>query len=522
MSLEVKVGLMFLIGLIGTLWFTIYVGDFSLEQGQYTVRFRNVQGLGGGSNIHYNGVRVGRVRRVEPGIDATGRSEVRVHFDIEPQFREAVLINDDTRYAISQGMLGASTLVIISSGAGQVIRQELLDRMGDEPVTMSDVMQQINDLIAENRANLKQTIDALPKAAERFTAMSEEIRVMVAENRQRISDAIDQLGGMGRSIREVIAENREALGQAVTRFRDMASQIEELVKENRPDLRRAVAGLPDTVTRIEGAAGQIEDMVRENRPQIKLTIDHLAELSPRLNEIGLDIRAITDQIASGRGTIGRLVMEDTMHDKATEAIDSFGQRMEEIQPLTAGISQLKFYIGLRGGMNTDTEALTGTAYLRIEPKPWKFYEAGVGYRTAPHGRDTKDEDPDDFNIDFNLMFGWRFFPDDEQQLYRLTVKGGLIEGTFGGQIDVPLWRDRLTLQTMIRNRHTRFDPDDRRHEEGSGPMIRATVSCRLWRRVGVYVGADDLVDSPAVFVGLSAEMLDNDIRNLVTAAGILP
>ncbi len=523
MSTEAKVGLVFFLGLGLVLWFTIYVGDITFEQGQYAVRFPNVQGITIGSQVHYNGVKIGQVRRVVPVVSEAGRAMVEVYFDVEEERRHAVRINPDTRFTINQGFLGSSTLEIVTRGKGDMISQEVLQgREGEIPVTMSDVLHEIHAMVAENRANLSRGVAGLPEAIESFRTMSDQVRELVLTNRDRLRQAIVHISGMGKAIKELVEANKDKVAAAIARIEGMSTQVEEVIKENRADVRSTVARLPKTVENISGAAGSIRSMVEENRKDLAATMGQLAAFAPKLNAIGLDLKRITSQIASGRGTVGKLVMEDTLHDKATTAIDAVNQRMEEIEPMTAGIGQLKFYIGGYGGINTDTGALLGTIYLRIEPKPWKFYEAGATYRGAPDDREVTEEDPEDLNIDINIMLGWRFFPVDEYQQYRVSVKGGLIEGAVGGQVDMPVWRDRLFAHAMIRDRHNEYDRDDRRYEAGSGPYARATLEWRVWRRVSIHAGGDDLFNEPAPFLAVSAELLDNDIRNLVTAAGIIP
>ena len=103
--------------------------------------------------------------------------------------------------------------------------------------------------------------------------------------------------------------------------------------------------------------------------------------------IGIDIDVLlclTGQIAAGKGTLGKLVFEDTLHEKAVLAADNFNQRMEEIKPITSGFTTLKFIGGLEAGINTESGVTDTYAYLRIEPRPWKFYQSGVSYRTAPN------------------------------------------------------------------------------------------------------------------------------------------
>lgn len=521
MNTEVKVGLLFFVGLGLALWFTLFVGDIGGGEPEYWVRFPRVSGLDGGAVVAYNGVKIGIVREVEPRLE-NGIPVVAVGFDIEPEDRTSVLIGENTRFRINQGMLGGANLEILNVSGGGPIDQARLDaHLGETPVTIGEALEQISDLVAENRDSLKQAIDKLPGAIDNFSQMSDEIRGTVADNREELGRAVTNIADMSGEVQAFVKENREGVNVAIGNFGEMSAEIRDLVKENREDVRRAIAALPETIENAREFSDELKQILKENREALRTAMAGFASFAPKLDRIGEDVSKITTQIASGQGTLGRLVFEDTLHDKAVTAVDSFEQRLDEVEPFTAGFSDLKFYTGLRGGYNTESGASTGTAYIRIEPRPWKFYEAGVGYRGAPDDRDVADEDPDDFNIDLHFAFGWRFFPSDRFQQYLLTVQGGLFESAIGGQVDYLLW-DNLTASVMVRDRHDDYDPDERRYEAGEGPLARATIGLRVWKRVTLVAGVDDFLDDPEPWVGISGEILDNDIRNLTTATGVLP
>ena len=75
-------------------------------------------------------------------------------------------------------------------------------------------------------------------------------------------------------------------------------------------------------------------------------------------------------------------MDDSLAKKAEVAVDSVTARAEEVKPFTAGFSALRFYIGVDAGTDFNSGAGKASAYLRIEPRPWKFYQGGLP--TARH------------------------------------------------------------------------------------------------------------------------------------------
>lgn len=345
--------------------------------------------------------------------------------------------------------------------------------------------------------------------------------------------SVNQVGEMAGQVRDLVAENRAGVQQAVTalnqfiaRVDALGAQVATVVGENRQDLKETTARLPGAVDAIrDGAreigagASEIRAAVAESRPAVKATFDNLVPVTASLDRLAADLGIITAQVAAGEGTLGKLVMEDTAHDRLTEATASLNQRIEELKPIIASILDLKLYAGIDGGGNLDSGVLTGHGYLRLEPKPWKFYQGGISYRTAPDDRNVDNDEGDGIAIDFNLVLGWRWF-ERAPASYILTVAGGLVESRVGGWVDLAiLGEDRLVLRTLVRHKMNDRDEDDRRFEDGT-VLVRSVLALRVWSRVYVQAGADDLVDEPAGWVGLRAELLDNDLRNLTQVTGL--
>jgi len=352
---------------------------------------------------------------------------------------------------------------------------------------------------------------------------------LVAEARR----SVNQFGDMAGQVGDLVAENRvgvqlavAALNQLIARVDALGAQVATVVDENRQGLKDTTERLPDAVEAIRAGAheigagaGEIRAAVAESRPAVKATLDNLVPVTARLDRLASDLGIITGTVAAGEGTLGKLVMEDTAHDRLTEATANLNQRIEELKPIIASILDLKLYAGVDGGGNFDTGVLTGHIYLRLEPKPWKFYQGGVSYRTAPDGRDVANDDGDGIPVDFNLVLGWRWF-ERAPASYVLTVAGGLVESRVGGWVDLAiLGDDRLVLRTMVRDKMHDRDADDRRFEDGK-VLVRSVLALRVWSRIYVQGGADDLADEPAGWVGLRAELLDNDLRNLTQVTGL--
>ena len=541
-SSELKVGALFFIGLGLSVWFTFQTTKSNNGIGDLKVDFHRVARLAPGDPVLYNGVRIGKVASVLPIIEGE-EPRIQVAFSVDPTAKQAVLIGKDSLVRINQGLLGGASMEIISEGGEPISASLLKGIKSSDPASFDEVMRTMQDILDENRAGVRGTITSAKGAMDQFGGASKEIRDAIAENRETLKAAIANSERMTREIADLVAENRATVKATAANAERMTKEIADLVAENRATVKAALerieqAGaqvaivieenrknlqattekLPAAVENLAQAAAQIRDAVAENRNDLRVAMAGVASFAPKLDRIGDNLEKVTGQVASGKGTIGKLVMDDTVHDQASAVLTSASERLEEIKPFTQGVSQLKFFAGLEGGGNPDSGAGHGEAYLRIEPQAWKFYQFGLGYRFAPSDRKVEADNPDKLQVDLNAVFGWRWLPDDDIQRYRLSFAGGLVESKFGAWAEWALLRD-VDLRLMGRLKDNNREPTDRRYEQGDY-MVRATASWRVFDRWWLIGGVDDIAsDKPGVYVGLRAELLDNDLRNGTTAAG---
>ena len=112
MNSEVKVGILFFLGLGLLLWFTIFTTQIGAAKGPYAVIFPRVTRLKEGDGVTYNGVKVGTVTEVIPVLLNDGKPAVKVSFSINGDRKKVVMIDEQTEFRIAQGLLGGSSLEI--------------------------------------------------------------------------------------------------------------------------------------------------------------------------------------------------------------------------------------------------------------------------------------------------------------------------------------------------------------------------------------------------------------------------
>lgn len=92
--------------------------------------------------------------------------------------------------------------------------------------------------------------------------------------------------------------------------------------------------------------------------------DFLQENGPRLAEILTDAQMITSQIAQGEGTVGKLIMDDALHQSALETVSGLHDSARDLQDTLAEarsvVAQVNAGQGTLGRLLTDEELYTET------------------------------------------------------------------------------------------------------------------------------------------------------------------
>ncbi|MFW5997115.1 MAG: MlaD family protein [Lentisphaeria bacterium] len=104
------------------------------------------------------------------------------------------------------------------------------------------------------------------------------------------------------------------------------------------------------------------DVINDFKEQLAAMQKQLDESDfiPNLTSMVDNLQVVSDQLKSGQGTLGRLLMEEDMHASATEAIAEFketsGRLSETAQNVDGAVADLRAGKGTLGKLLTDDEA----------------------------------------------------------------------------------------------------------------------------------------------------------------------
>jgi phospholipid/cholesterol/gamma-HCH transport system substrate-binding protein len=317
-SQTIRVGLFFLLG-IALAWITfesLNGGRLFKKEGYTLVAgFANLKGLKTGDEVRMAGVKVGAVETTRLAGD-----RVEALLAIEPN----VKIPNDAVASVEQSSLLGSNYLGVTFGTPT----NPLLKDGDEIKT-------------------KATVD--------------------------MSEVISQLGTLGTKLDQVMGEISKSLG-AGSEGGGIFSRVDKLLTDNGPKLTETISNLQDITTKIKSGEGTFGKLINDPKlhdellagvGEIKLaaadartfmsdTKAIVADVKSGKGALGVmlydpataenlkasvaNVRSVSDKIAKGEGTLGKLLADDTLYrdaqstlKKADRALDSMGDQ----GPITA-------------------------------------------------------------------------------------------------------------------------------------------------------------------------------------------
>jgi phospholipid/cholesterol/gamma-HCH transport system substrate-binding protein len=182
-----------------------------------------------------------------------------------------------------------------------------------------------------------------------------------------------------------------------------------------------------------------------------------------------DLNAIVADVKRGKGTVGKLLVEDEIADQVKDTLSS-------VQKLVGKADAIRTELSVFTGASTggDSDGGESEVALRIFPSPERFYHLGL--TTSAIGPDTetitetttngstvvqnkKEREKDTFR--FNVQIGRR--------VQDFAFRGGLIESTGG-----------LGLDYYLQSLGTKFSLEAFDYKKDKGANIRFITELQIW------------------------------------------
>lgn len=296
----ILIGVVFFVTIFLFIWgYSFLKGKslFSKQQVYYAV-YENVGGLNVGSVVTFKGFKVGVIESIEFSDDLG--SKVIVTFFIDKDFR---IPKNSKAQIFNADLFGSKGLrinpseskeyyipgdTIVSSVEVSMI-DEIANNLGplknkteELVVTIDTAIRIINRLILNNEDNLNTTIANIGKISSDFTVVSSSLKNMMSQPNGKL---------------QLIISDLESLSSTL--------------KDNEPQLTNAIKNLSNIS----------DSLVASN---LKSTILNTSVMVKNLNEI-------TQKINNGEGTMGQLIVNDSLYNSLEDLSNKLNFLVEDIQ-----------------------------------------------------------------------------------------------------------------------------------------------------------------------------------------------
>ncbi|HEY6000174.1 MAG TPA: MlaD family protein [bacterium] len=542
LSAEAKVGAVVVAALAGLAWLTFQIGEFRFRQKGYVIEavFHTVSGLETEAKVRMAGVLVGSVERI---FLKDGLAHTRLRLD------DGVVVHEDSVVSVASiGILSERYIEITTGSPGARVVPAGAVIAGRELVDLDQLMAELSrssEAFRSLAGSIEKTFTGADSQVSRLLAGASDlvgrISALLEENRQRVGELLAQSAGLTRDARgligdarAVVSDNRAELHAAIAGMRTLAETLnrradelsaeatktaEELratVRGGREDFQGLLASMRTAAGSAEKAADTLTKILAKVEGG-RGTLGRLVNDETTINRVDAalgDIDGIAEKINTGQGSLGRLVTDDTLVRKLESTADS-AQRM------LGANDRMHFYLGYRGEYLERVEALKSYVTVKLQPRADKYYlfeviddPAGKTTTTTtrttiqrPDGGYTINETTEETREDqllFSLLFAKSFGP--------LTLRGGLMESQGGLGVD---WRPgggtlRLSAEGWD------FGRD-------GGPHLKVAGQLGVYKDFFVSAGVDDVYDERrrSAFVGGGILFSDDDLREMLGLARLV-
>jgi phospholipid/cholesterol/gamma-HCH transport system substrate-binding protein len=283
-------------------------GVFASSTRTFHAKFHNAAGLEPGATVRYEGgPKVGRVEklRIDPIDPSLMDMEFSVKSDIPVKTDSRVAIlsfsplgdnhlelragSPNAPRATDGALLPADPYVGFNDLTAQINKmapqaQELLANLNDRVTQLKVTVDRVNDLLNDqNRQNVSATLS--------------ELHGMLAENRPQIKSTLNNVNEASGKIGPLLDQIRKTVDQADGTLK----KVDGMIGDNREDVRASVIKLRESLERVSSITGQLQEMLDNNDYNIEQLLNNLRIVSENLKEFTDTIKTRPSTLVNPRG-----------------------------------------------------------------------------------------------------------------------------------------------------------------------------------------------------------------------------
>jgi len=331
MSLEIKVGLLLVTGLIALI-VLILVSDRVDFEHRYTVKayLPNADGLLVGSPVSLSGIRIGKVSAIRP--DISGRNAIQVEMEVLASYdipssanltlATAGILGD--AYLAFTVPTGEPGLPLLKDGTASIDGSPgFFSEMSDQART---VMGSVNEVLDEKTRNdlkrfMGSSADTMEESAKLLAGLNERLSRL-----DGVLDRVDTLLDTGNS---TVTNVGQQVSATLGKTNELILEVEGTLKTLRPVAADALSGVQSTLAKIDQAFADPDNGLTEIMANTSGSLRSLAD--------------ILSELQDGRGFIGQLLrshsLAQDLNDIAIDLRNAAGVIADEPSVLVWGVDE---------------------------------------------------------------------------------------------------------------------------------------------------------------------------------------
>ncbi len=518
-----KLGAFVFISFLGFAFVVIVFGKLSIFEGKsntYYTTFNDIAGLEKGAQVRVNGIDSGKVDDIY-----LKNGKVIVKFDIKS---DIPLYKDASASIGSLGLMGEKYLSITEGN------KEFGILKPGSFVENNEGVADINTLI-KNLTNSSQNLEVIARV----------LASTLEQNKEQLNSIIQNTNSLMANLNEVVLENRaslkatiqnldaltyalnQSLPQTINNIDAVALNLESITSQNKSDIRELVKNLKDLsqtlkeqtpilLSNLNNTSENLNDILVDNKQGINKALTNFSSLSESLKQSSERLNSILAKIDKGQGTLGQLVNNPSLYNNANTALDAFSGAGKVLKQSNLWITmegelyragRTKGILGIKFQPNEDSffiAQVVGDSQGRVSYEQLYPYGTVVSYQYKPT-----------YTFQYAHIFNDPFIRPGKSQF---VIRAGLKESTGGVGLDY-VYNRRLTFTSDLWN----FGRKDYPGEPNLKPDLQIGATYQVYGPLFVRAGVDDILNSKLTggFVGAGLVFSDNFLKYILGSLGSL-
>ncbi len=409
----------------------------------------------------------------------------------------------------ASGIFPKTPIKVAGISAGRIASIEL---QGNTALITFEILKQI-DVTKNSKLRIKSVGFLGDKYIEIFIGDSNQLLqkfdFIPSEEAAGIENLVKDTSEVLADVKKIVRTLKDTIApdNGETPMKDILADISELVKNS----KEAAKTMKNIMGNNEEKISQLMDNLNEFSSELALQMDRgnkesaisdVKQIMANVNKMTADMQAIVADLKKGKGTLGKMLVEDEIADQVKETLSS-------VQKIVGKAENIRTELSVFSGMNTRSGADTEFA-LRLFPSPERFYHLGVS--TSEFGPDREkltdittngvkvsetrlERDKNTFR--FNAQIGRR--------MQDIAFRGGIIESTGGLGIDYHLHKLGTKFSAEVYDYKTKI-----------GANLRLSSEIQLWNVLyGKASISDTLRKARTTTVSAGLRFNDEDLKSLL-------